>query len=255
MILSTGGHNFHVQSATQVARLVETYGNRQPSRIGDTFEFEQAHLILEPGEIMYRRGMSGKLGPVEVFQFWSGYFDERHIKLAVPNLQYPYGIANAYGQKVAQQLPKVVQQLRDTNDSRRALLFIGKPEDGQEVERPCVTLMQFTIRNGYLNTYVYVRSWDAISGMPYDLILFQGVTQIMASLVDAKPGKVSAFTPSLHVYEHALDRAGDSLVKFNHVNFAPFAGMPLEMVRTTCHDLLNDFAEGRGLRGYDYELV
>lgn len=195
------------KSVLPLAQLVRKEGALVGSRIGATREVSNAIIELAPGEILYRPGMVRRLGIVEILQFVSGYFDERHILKAVPGLQYPYGIQNAYGQRVSQQLPRVLQQLKETPGSRRATLYIGKPEDVGEKEKPCMQMAQFQIRNEMLLTTVYARSWDVLSGLPYDIIMFQGVTAILANILGLRPGPVTFMVGSLHVYEEAWERA------------------------------------------------
>jgi hypothetical protein len=202
---------FTFTSAWELSRFVVTSGSKHDSRIGLTYEELNSTIHLDPLEISYRPGMVRRLGIVEILQFWSGYFDERHIKKAVPSLAYPYGHANAYGQKVSQQLPHVIDQLTDHHDTRRAILHIGKPEDGQERTKPCMQSIQFQIRGDCLHTTTYARSWDVLSGLPYDVILMSGVNQIMAKLLGVEPGMVAFHAASLHVYDEAVQRIGEKV--------------------------------------------
>jgi thymidylate synthase len=181
--------------------------------------------------------MVRKLGIVEALQFLSGYFDERHIDSCV-HLQYPYGIANAYGMKVAQQLPKVLAQLEETPDSRRATLYIGKPEDGQEETKPCMQMLQYQIRNGELHTGLFARSWDAISGLPYDVTMFNIVSQVMAKLLGVKPYGLSAIAGSVHYYKEAYVRVSE---KYG----ASVPNAPYSIVR-----VLRDFADYQEARNW-----
>lgn len=197
---------YKLEDGADLARIVYELGGRQESRIGETRELLSANLNLGSKDILYRPGMVRRLGMVEILQFWSGYFDERHIFKAVPSLQYPYGIDNAYGIKVAQQLPRVIQQLKENPESRRAIIHIGKAEDGAEAVKPCMQSIQFQIRSGWLFMDIFARSWDAISGVPYDVILMAGVNQIMAKLLKVKPGMVNFSASSLHVYTEAWER-------------------------------------------------
>jgi len=206
MLLDKG---FEFPSALELGRFIVKVGESQPSRIGDMYEELNSTVTFKRLEVAYRPGMARRLGMVEILQFWSGYFDERHIKKVVSSLAYPYGHANAYGQKVSQQLPFVIAQLINHPESRRAILHIGKAEDGQERTKPCMQSVQFQIRNGQLFTTVYARSWDALSGLPYDSILMQGVAQIMAKILQIHPGPVTFHAASLHVYEEAWMKFGD----------------------------------------------
>lgn len=188
-------------SLTKIIDYIISEGDQFNSRLGPTSEMMDAVVEFTAGDIPYRPGMTRKLGMVELLQVLSGYYDERQLKRAAPGLVYPYGIVHAYGMKIAQQLPKVLAQLWEDSGTRRAVLYIGKPEDGQETEKPCIQLYQFSIRKGYLHMTVFARSWDAISGLPYDVMVAGAVGQIMAKLTGTLPGKVVFHATSLHVYQ------------------------------------------------------
>lgn len=204
-------------NAASLARWVGMSGAAHESRIGYTREVLNAKVDFRWNELPYRPGMARKLGIVEALQFISGYFDERHIKVACPSLTYEYGIANAYGQKVSQQLPGVIAQLQENDESRRATLYIGKPEDGHERTKPCMQMVQFQIRNEALYTTVYARSWDAIHGLPYDVTMFNLVSQVMASLLNVATARTTVFAASLHVYVDVLLKMEK---KWNEVNLS-----------------------------------
>ena len=243
MLLDKG---FNFTSALELGRFVVKVSRLHESRIGATYEELNSTVEFKQFEVAYRPRMARRLGMVEILQFWSGYFDERHIEKVVPKLAYPYGHANAYGQKVSQQLPYVIQQLIDYPDTRRAILHIGKAEDGQEHTKPCMQTVQFQIRDGELFTTVYARSWDVLSGLPYDSILMQGVCQIMAKLVGVTPATVTFMASSLHVYHEAWIRLGETVadykIPWNAVeivrDFEDF-----DDVRNWAHDELNSIDE------------
>lgn len=181
---------------------IDALGEKQESRLGPVSELLGATVMFGSLTIPYRPGMTRRLGFVEGLQVLSGYFDERHIKRAAPALRYPYGLTHAYGIKIAQQLPKVIQQLRENPNSRRAIVHIGKPEDGYETEKPCIQSYQFQLRRDRLFTTVYARSWDAISGLPYDVMTVNMVAQIVASLLPRVFEYETTFhTASLHLYQ------------------------------------------------------
>lgn len=195
----------NVRNIFDVVEFVLVNGMKNESRIGEVTEIMGATLTVDPQELLSRRGMSRTLGIVEALQFISGYFDERHILKAAPKLLYPYGIENAYGQKVSQQLPRVIDQLTRFPDTRRCILHIGKAEDGAEETKPCMQSVQFQIRRRRLFTTVFARSWDAIHGLPYDVVMFNLVSQVVAKLVGVGLGNTKFMASNLHVYKTALD--------------------------------------------------
>ena len=235
---------YHPRNGMDLINYVANNGDVQESRIGSTWELMDAVVSVQSDEIIYRPGMSRKLAMVELLQFWTGYFDERHIRKAVPALAYEYGHANAYGQKVSQQLPGLIRQLREFPETRRATLYIGKPEDGFEETKPCMQMLQFQIRYGKLYTSVYARSWDAIHGLPYDVIMINGVAQIMAKLIGVGSGSTTFHAGSLHVYQEPYDHFMEKHhsrkfeIKYNRFEVIQrFNGFT--SVREWAHDQLN----------------
>jgi hypothetical protein len=85
---------------------------------------------------------------------------------------------------------------------------------GRESAQPCTSSISFLQRAGYLHTFVSMRSWDLLTGLPYDLMVFHALTAALArclaydqpstsdvhvrSLV--RPGMVQVQAASAHVY-------------------------------------------------------
>lgn len=196
-------HNFGRSTFENVRDLViyiQQNGEFQTSRLGPVHEILNAQITIPSDSGIYRPGMAPRLGLVEMLQVVSGYFDERLLKEVAPNLLYDYGLVHAYGIKIAQQLPNVINQLRNNPSTRRAIVYIGKPEDGYEVEKPCMQMLQFQIRNGQLYTSVYVRSWDVVSGLPYDVVVMNGLAQIVAAMTETNALETTFMVASAHVY-------------------------------------------------------
>lgn len=183
--------------------ILDVYSRGIPSksRLGDVYELFGATIEVESGLLPYRPGMSLRLAFIELLQVISGYFDERKIKEAAPNLKTEYGLTHAYGIKIAQQVPGVINQLRKSPGTRRAMIHIGKPEDGFETEKPCMQSYQFYKINGHLQNIVYARSSDLILGLPYDLIVAGGINQMVANLAGIPVGNVTLFAATGHVYK------------------------------------------------------
>lgn len=222
------------------------HGAPVASRLGPSWEILGAKIRVPSSMTPYRPGMIRRLGMVELLQVLSGYFDERHLKKAAPGLKYPYGHVHAYGTKIYQQLPNVIDQLTVDPETRRAMVHIGKPEDGYEVEKPCMQSYQFMVRNGRLYSFLYARSWDVVSGLPYDIMTLNGVAQVIAQLIGASLSTTTCFAASAHVYQNSWD---DVLTRYRHRLHAdpPYRWFviskefeSLDEVRTWAIDELND---------------
>lgn len=196
----------YTSSVFNIIDTIKFAGDIHQSRLGKTREVMNATIRFPMNHAPYRPLMARKLGIVEALQVLSGYFDPRHSRQVAPNSRYPFVMVHAYGLKIAHQLPGVIDQLMTDPSSRRAVIHIGKPEDGFENEKPCVQAFQFNIRGGQLMTTVWVRSWDVISGLPYDVMVANLVGQTIAQLLKVEPAHTTFMATSMHYYTTDLDR-------------------------------------------------
>src|SRR5690606_5204049 len=153
-----------------------------------------------------REGDNPAIGIIEGLQFIAGVFDHDAISAAAPRARLDlFTHQSAYGPRVMGQLAWVVQQLRDDPNSRRAQMMIADPQDSAET-LPCTTSMQFHLdRDGQgLHTTVTMRSSDAVWGLPYDLIQFGMVAEVVASCLGVRQRSMATFLGNAHVY-HATD--------------------------------------------------
>jgi thymidylate synthase len=116
----------------------------------------------------------------------------------------------AYGPRTRAQLLRVVAELTKAPDSRRAVVYVGRDAALQKAyteaeeragEMPCTCHWQFLLRDGALNMTVYMRSWDAVWGLTYDVPCFVAVQQAVAAALKVPVGRYVHHAGSLHVYE------------------------------------------------------
>jgi len=67
--------------------------------------------------------------------------------------------------------------------------------------------MQFLVRDSKLHAIVYMRSNDAIWGLPYDVFLFTMLQELLASELGLQLGTYTHTVGSLHLYEKHFDLA------------------------------------------------
>lgn len=244
--IKINGENLGTNSTIPLFKYFLEHGTEFDSRLGPTFELLGATMRFPASMVPYRPGMVRRLGYVELLQVLSGYFDERHLKKAAPGLRYPYGHVHAYGTKIYQQLPNVIKQLKENPESRRAMIHIGKPEDGYETDKPCMQSYQFMVRSGRLYSFLYARSWDIVSGLPYDVMTVNGVAQAIAKLLDVSFSTTTVFAASAHLYvgsfndmlaRHADKLGGEPPFKWSYIRQG-FSS--LDDVRMWAMDQLND---------------
>ena len=115
-------------------------------------------------------------------------------------------LKGAYGPKVIEQLPYVVDSLVNDKDSRQAVMGIWRERPGPSKDIPCTTNMQFLIRNNKLYMIVTMRSNDVVLGFTYDVFTFSMVAKSVQLLlreqgIDIGLGDLTVNAGSLHLYE------------------------------------------------------
>lgn len=89
----------------------------------------------------------------------------------------------AYGPKILEQLDYVVQKLYEDPDTRQAGLTLWRENPPATKDVPCTIAMFFSIRDGKLNSHVFMRSSDVWLGIPYDVFNFSMVAlQVLCRL-------------------------------------------------------------------------
>lgn len=127
----------------------------------------------------------------------------------------------AYGPKVVGQLDYVVDKLRDDPQSRQAGLTIWRENPPETKDVPCTVAMFFTIREGKLNTHVFMRSSDAWLGLPYDAFNFTMVTCVILKRLNVEifdgfylePGTQYLTMANSHIYMEHWAKAQEIVAK------------------------------------------
>ena len=119
-------------------------------------------------------------------------------------------LAGAYGPPFRAQVDYVVDKLIEDRSSRQAGLTIWKPNPPVSKDIPCTVAIWFQLRQGKLNTHVFMRSNDVWLGTPYDIFTFSMmgwyvVNKLRLRLEDdlLLPGALYLTAASHHLYlEH-----------------------------------------------------
>lgn len=170
-------------------------------------------LNYTPLYFVRRNGGVPAIGMMEGLQLIAGVFDVEAIKRIAPNAKHElFTEQMAYGPRVVDQLPSVLGELTKDPETRRAVLMIARPEDKLD-ERPCTLSIQFHAQRDavkhewVVSSTAFMRSSDAIWGMPYDIIQFGMLTYVMADMfghvVKSEPvqlGSCSVMVGNAHMY-------------------------------------------------------
>lgn len=138
---------------------------------------------------------------------WIGHYAKFWNNIAVNG-----ECTSAYGYKVMPQIQRVVEELRSSPDSRRAVINILLPSDhANPKDVPCTIALHYLIRKGALHAQTYMRSCDIIWGLPYDVFSFTIFQELIASRLEIPLGAYFHTASSLHLYERHGERAMNAL--------------------------------------------
>lgn len=114
-----------------------------------------------------------------------------------------------YGPRIGPQMNDVVELLRRDRDSREAVVSIWREGDvtSGQAHNLCTVSLQFLVRNGALDLFVYMRSNDAWYGLCYDLFQFAQVQLTVATCLGVPAGRYFHTAASMHLYERHWDAA------------------------------------------------
>lgn len=125
------------------------------------------------------------------------------------DMTYRYYPKHPHRTEMNSQWENCINELVADNDTRRAVMFIDRPEDHFNKESkdvPCTLSFQFLLRDGFLNLHVNMRSNDVVWGLTHDLFsftLFQEcmVLELKERGVPCELGTYIHTAGSTHIYE------------------------------------------------------
>lgn len=184
-----------------LVREVMQFGQEVPSRYGMTREMIGGRFECQNGILVDRPGINYSLGWMELLQLVAGVYDLKAIQRVAPQADHSlFTPKMAYGPRVSTQIIDAIAALKKTPLTRQAVLFVGKDHDGMTADLPCTLTIQFLMRKDKLNCFVAMRSWDLCLGLPYDIMMFQGLQAIIARCVGVFAGQLVVTAGSTHIY-------------------------------------------------------
>jgi thymidylate synthase len=164
------------------------------------------NLPLALGEFCWHATGSDALDFIEYYApRWKEFSDGETIR------------GSCYGHRIfdgkdgqTSQWDRLVRLLRTERHSRRAVLQLFDSQSGLDAESkdvPCTCSVQFMIRNDRLHAIVYMRSNDAIWGLPYDVFLFTMLQELLSLELGVELGTYSHLVGSLHLYKRHFELA------------------------------------------------
>ncbi len=110
------------------------------------------------------------------------------------------------------QVAQVVQQLRETPDSRRIILSAWNVAEIDNMALPpCHCLFQFYVADGKLSCQLYQRSCDIFLGVPFNIASYALLTHMLAQQSDLAVGDFVWTGGDCHLYLNHLEQANEQL--------------------------------------------
>lgn len=106
------------------------------------------------------------------------------------------------------QIAQVIQQIKETPDSRRLIVSAWNPEDIPKMALPpCHTLFQFYVHDNKLSCQLYQRSADIFLGVPFNIASYALLTHLIARETGLEVGEFIHTLGDAHLYLNHLDAA------------------------------------------------
>jgi thymidylate synthase len=117
------------------------------------------------------------------------------------------------GRKI-DQVAQVVEQLRNSPDSRRIILSAWNVAEIDNMALPpCHCLFQFYVADGKLSCQLYQRSCDIFLGVPFNIASYALLTHMLAQQADLDAGEFIWTGGDCHLYSNHLEQADEQLAR------------------------------------------
>ncbi len=134
---------------------------------------------------------------------------------AVPEgTEYTYGnrLIEFYGKN---QIDHIIQDLRMTKYSRRAIAVTWKHEqDMKSTNPPCWVVLQALVQDNKVFLTCYLRSNDMFSAWPLNAFGLRKIQKYVAESLSLSMGPLTTVSCSAHIYQHDWSKAKEILEKY-----------------------------------------
>ena len=114
--------------------------------------------------------------------------------------------------RTVDQISQIIQQLRETPDSRRIMLSAWNVAEIENMALPpCHCLFQFYVADGKLSCQLYQRSCDIFLGVPFNIASYALLTHMLAQQADLAVGDFVWTGGDCHLYSNHLEQTDEQL--------------------------------------------
>lgn len=192
--------------------------------VNDTKELLNVHYRSDFFSTIRRKKMNINLAMLEAAMFCGGIFDLSLIKKVSKSANlHLYEKQSDYGVRTKNHTVSLLNILKNNVLSRRAVIQFNMPshfiidENNYYSDLACTLTAQIKISSSNkVNVIVNMRSWDAVYGLPMDVVMFGTYGQMVTSLLNNalpsyySPGKLFVNAGSFHTYESTKHLASSS---------------------------------------------
>lgn len=147
--------------------------------------------------------------------------------------------------EVIDQISDVIEQIKNTPDSRRLIVSAWNPEDIPSMALPpCHTLFQFYVADGKLSCQLYQRSGDVFLGVPFNIASYALLTHLIAHQTGLQVGEFIHTLGDAHLYSNHFEQMQEQLSR------TPRA-LPKLWVNPDKKDIFDFTMEDIKIEGYD----
>jgi len=143
------------------------------------------------------------------------------------------------------QISQVIEQLRNSPDSRRIIVSAWNVADIENMALPpCHAFFQFYVADGRLSCQLYQRSADIFLGVPFNIASYALLTMMMAQVTGLEAGDFVHTFGDAHLYLNHLEQTDLQLSRSPRE-------LPTMHINPAVDDLFAFTYEDFDLQGYD----
>ena len=143
-------------------------------------------------------------------RIWNEWADEEGN--LGPVYGYQWRSWPAAGGRHIDQISQVIEQIRNTPDSRRIIVSAWNVGEIDNMALPpCHMMFQFYVADGRLSCQLYQRSADIFLGVPFNIASYALLTMMIAQVCDLAPGDFVHTLGDAHLYTNHLEQANEQL--------------------------------------------
>lgn len=110
------------------------------------------------------------------------------------------------------QITQVVNQIKNTPDSRRLIVSAWNVADVERMKLPpCHAFFQFYVADGKLSCQLYQRSADIFLGVPFNIASYALLTMMVAQVCELQLGDFVHTLGDAHIYSNHMEQVKEQL--------------------------------------------